>query len=141
MEARVIERVDQRLDNRVRILIETQQTQIERLRGQIQELKDVVQISNQATQGVVNSFETKTAEFEAELCDLDERCHGEYDMLDNRIQEVSDDIDRRVDLEVEDRVLGIKTDLEEFVKDELKNTEDAIKERLATASWSLQFDE
>lgn len=127
MESRLIQRLDQGMDDRVHSLEEAWKDKFHKLEGQIQELR--------------RDFEAKTQELINETDALDDTCQGEIQRLDEWIQEVSDDIDRRVDFEVEDRVLGIKVDLEEFVQDELSSTEDTLKQRISEASVYIEFKE
>lgn len=115
-EARIVDRLDQRLNERLHSHGETCQTKLKWLEDEIQKVKD-------------------------DVSKLGEACETNVQRLEDRIEEVSDDVDCRVDLEVEDRVLGIKIDLEDFVKDELKNTEETLKDRLAEASISFQFND
>ncbi|KAF3765696.1 hypothetical protein M406DRAFT_356020 [Cryphonectria parasitica EP155] len=114
-EARIVDCLDQRLNDHLSGLNDECQARFKNLENQIQDIRD--QVSR-----------------------LDEACHADMERLDDRIQEVSDDVDRRVDYEVEDRVLAIKLSMEDFVKDELKNTEDTIKQHLEEASLSLHFN-
>ncbi|KAJ4416007.1 hypothetical protein N0V82_007034 [Gnomoniopsis sp. IMI 355080] len=127
MESRIIKRLDQGMSDRVRQLGETWEPRFKQLEGQVSELK--------------SELETKTQELRDGTRELDDSCQAELQRLDDWIQEVSDDINHRVDFEVEDRVLGIKADMEDFVKDELANTADTLKQRIAEASVYIEFKE
>lgn len=127
MESRINERLDKGLSDRVRSMEETWEPRFKKLEDEVSVLR--------------SSLETKAQELSNCTRELDESCQAELQRLDNWIQEVSDDIDHRVDFEIEDRVLGIKADMEEFVKDELANTADTLKERIAEASVYIEFKE
>lgn len=144
MEARILGRVDQRLDEHIRSLgnLEgTRQVRGHELEGDIEELRRDIRRLEGTWEIETQRLESKTQECQAGMDELSERLQEDLEKLEEQIQTVSDEIDGRVDMEVEDQVLGIKIDLERFVKDELKNTEDSLKNRLAEASFSLQFND
>lgn len=127
MESRIIERLDQRMSDQVRALGESFEPRFEELEAKVREVR--------------SELEAKTQELKNGTLELDDSCQAELQRLDECIQEVSDDIDHRVDFEIEDRVLGIKADMEEFVKDELANTADTLRQRISEASVYIEFKE
>lgn len=127
MESRITERLDQGMSDRVRDLGETWEPKFKQLEGRVSDMR--------------SELEAKTRELRDGTRELDESCQAGLQRLDDWIQEVSDDINHRVDFEVEDRVLGIKADMEDFVKDELANTADTLKQRIAEASVYIEFKE
>lgn len=60
--------------------------------------------------------------------------------MDARVDEVTRDVDTLIDERIEDSILGIKIDLEKFVKDEIKNVEDTIKDEIEEGSFAIQFN-
>lgn len=86
------------------------------LRGQVDELKQQVDVLNH---------------------DMGE----ELEKLSEEIQVVSDDIESRVDYRVEDTATGFKIELEEFIRDELKDVEEAVKGSLRRANVSIEFED
>lgn len=127
MESRLNERLDKSMSDRIRSMEEAWEPRFKKLEDEVLELR--------------SNLEAKAQELSNGTCELDESCQAELQRLDDRIQEVSDDIDHRVDFEIEDRVLGIKADMEDFVKDELANTADTLKQRIAEASVYIDFKE
>lgn len=125
METRLIERLDHGLKDQVHILEEALDLRFQKLEGQMQELRTEI---GERTQDLENGTR-----------ELDDACQTKLQRLDEWMQELSDDIDQRVDLEVEDRVLGIKVDLENFVSDELSATADTLKQRISEASVYIEF--
>lgn len=125
METRLIQRVDQSMDDRLQDLRKTFESRCQNLEGQMTDLR--------------TEFKAKTQNLTDGTRELEEHCEAEIERIDEWMHQVSDDIDQRVDLEVEDRVLGIKIDLEEFVKDELSSTADTLKQRIAEASMYIDF--
>lgn len=127
MESRIIKRLDQGMSDRVRDLGESWEPRFKQLEGQVSDIR--------------SELEAKTQELRDGTRELDDSRQAELQRLEDWIQEVSDDINHRVDFEVEDRVLGIKADMEDFVKDELANTADTLKSRIAEASVYIEFKE
>lgn len=141
LEHRIIEHVEQQVNGRVQSVTEAWQAQVERLEGHIQELRRDTRDLKDTCQLDVKRLEAQMSDCQDDVRRLDERCQDDLERLEEQIQTVSDDIDQRVDIEIEDQMLGIKVDLERFVKDELKNSEETLKERLADASLSLHFND
>lgn len=125
METRLVQHLDQGMDERINGLKEALEPRFQNLDVKIQELR--------------RDFEAKTKELEDGTRELDDNCKAGMDRLDEWIQEVSDDIDKRVDYEVDDRVTGIKMDLEDFVQYELSSTADDLKHRISEASVYIEF--
>lgn len=115
-EARIIDGLEQRLDNRVSALTKDYEAKFQTLETRIQSVED-------------------------EMSKLDDACNSSITRLEEQIEQVNEDIGWRVDMEVDEHVTSMKIELEEFVKDELKNTEDTLKEKLAEASLSLVFND
>lgn len=57
------------------------------------------------------------------------------------VEEHDRHVDERVCLEVEDRVFGIRSDMEDFVKDELSSTAQAIRDQIMRANVFIEFDD
>lgn len=127
METRLIQRLDQSVDDRIHDLKETCNMRFQKLDEQMQ--------------GLRTNFEASAQKLTDGTRELDEYCQAEIERIDDWMHQVSDDIDQRVDLEVEDRVLGIKIDLEGFIKDELNSTADTLKQRISEASMYIEFRE
>lgn len=75
---------------------------------------------------------------------VDEHNHDmaeELEKLSEEIQVVSDDIESRVDYRVEDTATGFKIELEDFIRDELKDVEEAVKGSLRRANVSIEFED
>lgn len=66
---------------------------------------------------------------------------GELEKLSEEIQVVSDDIESRVDLRVEDTATGFKLELEDFIRDELQDVEEAVRGSLRRANVSIEFED
>lgn len=116
METRLIQRIDQGLDDRAN------------------QLQDEIQVLR-------SDFEAKAQQLEESVRGLDDNCQAEIQTLNDWMQEVSNDIDSRVDLEVEDRVTGIRLELEDFVKDELRATGETLKQHISEANVYIEFRE
>lgn len=141
LENRIIEHVEKQVNDRAQSLTEAWQMQVEKLEVHIQELRRDTRNLNETCQLEVKRLEAQMSDCQDEVRKLNERCQDDLERLEEQIQTVSDDIDQRVDIEIEDQMLGIKVDLERFVKDELQNTEETLKDRLAEASLSLHFND
>ncbi|KAG8159884.1 hypothetical protein KVR01_010521 [Diaporthe batatas] len=65
----------------------------------------------------------------------------ELEKLSEEIQVVSDDIESRVDLRVEDAAAGFRLELEDFIRDELRDVEAAVRGSLRRANVSIEFED
>ncbi|PSR99207.1 hypothetical protein BD289DRAFT_47054 [Coniella lustricola] len=115
-QARIIDSLEQRLDARISTL-------------------------SKDCQGKLTTLEARVQNVEDEIRKLDDACNSGLTRLEEEIQKVNEDIGWRVDVEVDEHVTGMKIELEDYVKSELKNTEDTLKEKLEEASFSLVFKE
>lgn len=70
---------------------------------------------------------------------LDDNLRAELGVLEETVAEIEHHVDQRVDLEVEDRVLGIKSEMQDFVEDEMKSVTDSIKQQVQEASIYIEF--
>lgn len=115
-EARIVDRLEKRLDDQVSALTDDCQAKLRTLEDRVQSL-------------------------EQEMGRLDDACNSGITRLEEQIEKVNEDIGWRVDSEIEEQITSAKIELEDFVKDELKNSEDSLKEKLAEASVSIVFDD
>ncbi|KAH7058620.1 hypothetical protein B0J12DRAFT_368617 [Macrophomina phaseolina] len=56
------------------------------------------------------------------------------------VENLRDQTDEQIDLRIDDQLMQVKDDLREHVEEEMKNVEDKLKEKLCSASLSLDFD-
>ncbi|KAK8207406.1 hypothetical protein IWZ01DRAFT_509852 [Phyllosticta capitalensis] len=79
------------------------------------------------------AINARVQELTSDLEGLDERVEGLSD-------EVLDEAESTMEIKLDDRIMDIKDEMSEYVREELRNTEDRIKADLSGASISLQFD-
>lgn len=77
---------------------------------------------------------------EDQISELREDLSGQVDSTDDRVDEVERHMDDLIDERIEDRVLGVKIDMQDFVKDEMANVEDTIIKHFEDGRISLQFE-
>ncbi|KUI64104.1 hypothetical protein VM1G_10878 [Cytospora mali] len=109
---------------------ESQRTEREQLNKRISVLEEALRAGLGQLEERVIRVEEQCEELSAQVDEIQEFV-GEHDRH----------VDERVDLEVEDRVLGIKMDLEDFVKDELSGAAEAIKEQITRANVFIDFND
>lgn len=131
----MIERLDHHIHEQVNDLKHSIDMSLKKHEERTRELKDELMTKVGRMDAQILELKSKTGQ----LDDAYQFCESQVHDLESWIGNVSNDIDNRVDLEVEDRVLGIKVDMEDFVKDELKNTEEAVIERINEASLYIEF--
>lgn len=77
------------------------------------------------------------------LSDCVEELHEELDQregkVDEQIQEVRDEADDVIDVRIDDRMLGVKVELDEYVEEQMDNAEERLMNRLSTANVSIEF--
>ncbi|KAH8744828.1 hypothetical protein F5883DRAFT_654888 [Diaporthe sp. PMI_573] len=61
------------------------------------------------------------------------------DELDEEIERVQDYTDRLIDVKLDDRIDGVKIELQEYVEDQLEQAEERLLDRLKTASLILDI--
>lgn len=77
---------------------------------------------------------------ENHIAELREDFSGQIDSTDGRVDEVERHMDDLIDEGIEDRVLGVKIDMQDFVKNEMANVEDTIIKHFEDGRISLQFE-
>lgn len=77
---------------------------------------------------------------EEQITELREDLTEQTDRTEDRIDEVERHMDDLIDEGIEDRVLGVKIDMRDFVKDEMANVEDKIIKHFEDGRISLQFE-
>ncbi|KAI1202990.1 hypothetical protein F5X97DRAFT_318585 [Nemania serpens] len=74
------------------------------------------------------------------LSDLEDTICSEND-VDNQISQHVASFDDLVDVMIEDRVTGIRIELEEFVEEEVKAAEGRVLQRVREANWTVSIEE
>lgn len=104
--------------------------------------------SQEARNELSRELSSKMSELQGQVNELKQQVDGlnenmveELEKLSEEIQVVSDDIDNRVDFRVDDTAVGFKIDLEDFIRDELKDVEEAVKGSLRRANVSIEFED
>lgn len=104
--------------------------------------------SQDARSELSRELSSKMSELQGQVNELKQRVDGlngnmleELEKLSEEIQVVSDDIEDRVDFRVDDTVVGVKIELEEFIRDELQDVEEAVKGSLRRANVSIEFED
>lgn len=121
----------------------------DRLTTQLDSRYDRLQRENQEAQHKLSDeLNSKMSELRGQVDELKQKVDGfdenmaeELEKLSEEIQVVSDDIESRVDFRVDDTAVGVKIELEEFIRDELKDVEEAVKGSLRRANVSIEFDD
>lgn len=104
--------------------------------------------SREARDGLARELTSKMSELQGQVNELKQQVDGlnenmveELEKLSEEIQVVSDDIESRVDFRVDDTAVGFKIELEDFIRDELKDVEEAVKGSLRRANVSIEFED
>ncbi|KAG6368886.1 hypothetical protein INS49_003104 [Diaporthe citri] len=103
----------------------------DRLQKESQEARD--ELSRELS-SKMSELQGQVNELKQQVDGLNENMVEELEKLSEEIQVVSDDIDSRVDFRVDDTAVGFKIELEEFIRDELKDVEEAVKGSLRRAN-------
>lgn len=74
------------------------------------------------------------------LSDLEDTLYSEND-VDNQISQHVASFDDLVDVKIEDRVTGIRTELEEFVEEQVTAAEGRVLQRVREANWTVSIEE
>ncbi|KAF2968428.1 hypothetical protein GQX73_g5167 [Xylaria multiplex] len=74
------------------------------------------------------------------LSDLEDMLYSESD-VDNQISQHVASFDDLVDVKIEDRVTGIRMELEEFVEEEVTAAEGRVLQRVREANWTVSIEE
>ncbi|KAI0468979.1 hypothetical protein F4859DRAFT_489588 [Xylaria cf. heliscus] len=74
------------------------------------------------------------------LSDLEDTLYSEND-VDNQISQHVASFDDLVDVKIEDRVTGIRIELEEFVEEEVTAAEGRVLQRVRQANWTVSIEE
>ncbi|KAJ2980848.1 hypothetical protein NUW58_g6838 [Xylaria curta] len=74
------------------------------------------------------------------LSDLEDTLYSEND-VDNQISQHVASFDDLVDVKIEDRVTGIRIELEEFVEEEVTAAEGRVLQRVREANWTVSIEE
>ncbi|KUI70934.1 hypothetical protein VM1G_05861 [Cytospora mali] len=77
---------------------------------------------------------------EEQISELRVDLTGQIDGTEERMDEIERHMDDHIDEEIEDMVLGVKLDMQDFVKDEIANVEDTIIKHFEDGKISLQFE-
>lgn len=75
-----------------------------------------------------------------QMAELRDELTGQVDKTEERMDEIEGRMDDLIDEGIEDRVLGIKVDMQDFVKDEMANVEDTIIKHFEDGRVSLLFE-
>ena len=110
---------------------------------------DCLQKENEEARDKLSSeLSSKMSQMQAQVTELKQQVDGlndnmveELEKLSEEIQVVSDDIEDRVDFRVDDTAVGVKIELEDFIRDELKDVEEAVKGSLRRANVSIEFED
>ncbi|KAI7780586.1 hypothetical protein LA080_015869 [Diaporthe eres] len=104
--------------------------------------------SQEARKELLRELNSKMSELQGQVNELKQQVDGlndnmveELEKLSEEIQVVSDDIDNRVDFRVDDTAVGFKIELEDFIRDELKDVEEAVRGSLRRANVSIEFED
>lgn len=104
--------------------------------------------SQEARNELSRELSSKMSELQNQVNELKQQVNGinenmaeELEKLSEEIQVVSDDIEDRVDFRVDDTAVGVKIELEEFIRDELKDVEEIVKGSLRRANVSIEFQD
>lgn len=73
------------------------------------------------------------------VAELRDDLAGQIDATDGRIDEMEGRLEGFIDQEIEDRALGVKIDMEDFVKDEMAIVQDTVIKYIEDGSVSLLF--
>jgi archaellum component FlaC len=121
----------------------------DRLTTHLDSRYDRLQKENQeAREKLSSELGSKVAELRGQVHELNllvEELNGDIvsglEKLSDEIQVVSDDIESRVDFRVEDTATNFKAELEDFILEELKDVEEAVKGSLSRANVSIDFQD
>ncbi|KAL1853920.1 hypothetical protein Daus18300_011662 [Diaporthe australafricana] len=97
--------------------------------------------SQEARNELSSELNSRMSELRGQVDELKQKVDGhnetmveELEKLSEEIQVVSDDIESRVDFRVDDTAVGVKIELEDFIRDELKDVEEAVRSSLGRAN-------
>lgn len=110
----------------------------DRLQKESQEARDELSLELNSKMSVLQDH---VNELKQRVDGLDQNMAEELEKLSEEIQVVSDDIEDRVDFRVDDTAVGVKIELEEFIRDELKDVEEIVKGSLRRANVSIEFED
>ncbi|KAI0447035.1 hypothetical protein F4803DRAFT_558975 [Xylaria telfairii] len=89
----------------------------------------------------LQTIKTEIMEYvDKRLSDLEDTLHSEED-VDNQISQHVASFDDLVDVKIEDRVTGIRIELEEFVEGEVIAAEERVLQRVRDANWTFSIEE
>lgn len=104
--------------------------------------------SQEARNELSSELNSRMSELRGQVDELKQKVDGhnenmveELEKLSEEIQVVSDDIESRVDFRVDDTAVGVRIELEDFIRDELKDVEEAVRSSLGRANVSIEFND
>ncbi|KUI58377.1 hypothetical protein VP1G_05673 [Cytospora mali] len=106
------------------------------------EIRDEIRREVKAQLGELENgiIERVDKRLEEQISELREDLTGQVDGTEERMDEIERHMDDLIDEGIEDRVLGVKLDMQDFVKDEIVNVEDTIIKHFEDGRISLQFE-
>lgn len=121
----------------------------DRLTAHVDSRYDRLQKENQESRDKLSTeLNSKFSELRAQVDELKQQVDehngvmvAELEKLSEEIQVVNDDIESRVDFRVEDTATGFKLELEDFIRDELQDVEEAVRGSLRRANVSIEFED
>jgi hypothetical protein len=119
------------------IIDQSQRAEREQLEKRISFLEETLRAGLGQLKTRVGLVEARCEEISTQVDELAAQVEESQELVGEHDRHV----DERVCLEVEDRVLGIKTDLEDFVKDELTSTAEAIRDQIMRANVFIEFND
>ncbi|KAL1633029.1 hypothetical protein SLS58_011237 [Diplodia intermedia] len=116
LEGRLLKRLDERLDARCEVLR--------------------VELSHSIKAEIMSKVEERMQALDEENEDLGRQVR----QLSRDIDDAKDEVDEIVDLRVDDQITAVKEELRAFVKEELKDVEDRVKDDITDGKVSIVFE-
>ncbi|POS81025.1 hypothetical protein DHEL01_v200598 [Diaporthe helianthi] len=120
-----------------------------RLTAHVDSRYDFLQKENEEARNNLSiEINSKMSELQAQVDELKQHVDEhkglmveELEKLSEEIEVVNDDIESRVDFRVEDTATGFKLELEDFIRDQLQDVEDAVKGSLRRANVIIELED
>ncbi|ROV88227.1 hypothetical protein VMCG_10650 [Cytospora schulzeri] len=119
------------------IIDQSQRAEREQLEKRISFLEETLRAGLGQLKTRVGLVEARCEEISTQVDELAAQVEESQELVGEHDRHV----DERVCLEVEDRVIGIRMDLEDFVKDELTSTAEAIRDQIMRANVFIEFND
>lgn len=82
---------------------------------------------------MLDHVDQRLSDLEGTLCSIDN--------VDEHLSQHVYSFEDLIEVKIDDRVMGIKSELEDFVDNEVANAEERVLRRVRDASWTVALDE